>query len=76
VPDLHLRLNANRSWTRAKDDGFAKYLNPAWSKSIDFLDEPCKTRDKLRDFAMANDIAITWVRSFARQILRCLQNLA
>lgn len=29
LPDLHLRLDANRSLTRTKVDGFAKYLNPA-----------------------------------------------
>lgn len=63
LPDLHLRLDANRSWTRAKADGFAKYLNPAWRKRIAFLEEPCKTRDESRDFTMATDIAIAWDES-------------
>lgn len=30
IPDLKLRLDANRSWTPAKAEGFAKYVNPAW----------------------------------------------
>lgn len=42
LPDLKLRLDANRSWTRAKADGFAKYVNPEWRNRIAFLEEPCK----------------------------------
>ncbi|KLU18897.1 O-succinylbenzoate synthase, partial [Proteus mirabilis] len=30
IPDLKLRLDANRSWTPAKAEGFAKYVNPQW----------------------------------------------
>lgn len=63
LPDLHLRLDANRSWTRAKADGFAKYVNPQWRDRIAFLEEPCKTRDESRDFAQATGIAIAWDES-------------
>ncbi len=63
LPDPHLRLYANRSWTLAKANGFAKYLNPVWLKRIPFLEEPCKTRDESRDLAMATDLAIAWDES-------------
>lgn len=63
LPDLKLRLDANRSWTRAKADGFAKYVNPAWRSRIAFLEEPCKTRDESRDFALQTGIAIAWDES-------------
>ncbi|AOV96437.1 o-succinylbenzoate synthase [Edwardsiella hoshinae] len=63
LPDLRLRLDANRSWTRAKADGFAKYVNPAWRDRILFLEEPCKTRDESRAFARDTGIAIAWDES-------------
>ncbi|MBC3217383.1 o-succinylbenzoate synthase [Serratia fonticola] len=63
LPDLKLRLDANRSWSRAKADGFAKYVNPAWRDRIAFLEEPCKTRDESREFAQATGIAIAWDES-------------
>lgn len=63
LPDLKLRLDANRSWTRAKADGFAKYVNPEWRNRIAFLEEPCKTRDESRDFARTTGIAIAWDES-------------
>lgn len=63
LPDLKLRLDANRSWTRVKADSFAKYVNPAWRDRIAFLEEPCKTRDESRDFALATGIAIAWDES-------------
>jgi O-succinylbenzoate synthase len=63
LPDLKLRLDANRSWTRAKADGFAKYINPSFRDRIAFLEEPCKTRDESRAFAQATGIAIAWDES-------------
>lgn len=45
VPDLHLRLDANRAWTPLKAQQFAKYVNPDYRARIAFLEEPCKTRD-------------------------------
>ncbi|CAI1976675.1 o-succinylbenzoate synthase [Serratia proteamaculans] len=63
LPDLRLRLDANRSWTRAKADGFAKYVNPVLRDRIAFLEEPCKTRDESRDFAKVTGIAIAWDES-------------
>ncbi len=63
LPDLRLRLDANRSWTRAKADGFARYVNPAWRDRIAFLEEPCKTPDESRAFAEETGIAIAWDES-------------
>ncbi|VEJ55976.1 o-succinylbenzoate synthase [Pragia fontium] len=63
IPDLKLRLDANRSWTRAKADGFAKYVQPEFRSRIQFLEEPCKTRDESREFARDTGIAIAWDES-------------
>ncbi|MEQ9722927.1 o-succinylbenzoate synthase [Yersinia alsatica] len=63
LPDLTLRLDANRSWTRAKADGFAKYVNPELRSRIAFLEEPCKTRAESREFARDTGIAIAWDES-------------
>jgi O-succinylbenzoate synthase len=63
IPDLTLRLDANRSWTLAKAQGFAKYVSPAFRARIDFLEEPCKTPDESRQFAEQTGIAIAWDES-------------
>lgn len=63
IPDLHLRLDANRAWTPLKAQQFAKYVNPAYRNRIAFLEEPCKTRDDSRAFARETGIAIAWDES-------------
>ncbi|PHM58540.1 o-succinylbenzoate synthase [Xenorhabdus sp. KK7.4] len=63
VPELRLRLDANRSWTRTKADGFAKYVNPDYRQRIAFIEEPCKTREESLDFARETGIAIAWDES-------------
>lgn len=63
VPDLRLRLDANRSWTRAKADGFAKYVAPEHRSQIDFLEEPCKTPEESLRYAQDTGIAIAWDES-------------
>lgn len=63
IPDLTLRLDANRSWTLAKALGFAKYVSPAFRERIDFIEEPCKTREESRLFAEQTGIAIAWDES-------------
>ncbi|MDR2989192.1 MAG: o-succinylbenzoate synthase [Providencia alcalifaciens] len=63
VPELKLRLDANRSWTRAKADGFAKYVNPDYRARIAFLEEPCKTREESLQFSADTGIAIAWDES-------------
>ncbi|HGH4657189.1 TPA: o-succinylbenzoate synthase [Enterobacter bugandensis] len=63
IPDLHLRLDANRAWTPLKAQQFARYVNPAYRSRIAFLEEPCKTRNDSRAFARETGIAIAWDES-------------
>ncbi|MBJ9835765.1 o-succinylbenzoate synthase [Citrobacter portucalensis] len=63
IPELHLRLDANRAWTPLKAQQFAKYINPEYRERIAFLEEPCKTRDDSRAFARETGIAIAWDES-------------
>jgi len=63
IPDLKLRLDANRAWTPLKAQQFAKYVNPDYRARIAFLEEPCRTRDDSRVFARETGIAIAWDES-------------
>ncbi|AIR67303.1 o-succinylbenzoate synthase [Cedecea neteri] len=63
VPELRLRLDANRSWTPLKAQQFAKYVNPDHRSRIDFIEEPCKTREQSREFSRETGIAIAWDES-------------
>ena len=63
IPELHLRLDANRAWTPLKAQQFAKYVNPEYRGRIAFLEEPCKTREDSRAFARETGIAIAWDES-------------
>ncbi len=60
IPDLQLRLDANRSWTLEKALKFAQYVSPEYRERITFLEEPCKTPELSRDFAQQTDINIAW----------------
>lgn len=63
LPDLHLRLDANRSWTPAKAAAFARYVAPELRSRIAFIEEPCNTREQSREFARDTGIAIAWDES-------------
>ncbi|QEH12334.1 o-succinylbenzoate synthase [Histophilus somni] len=63
IPDLYLRLDANRNWTLAKAQLFAKYVKPEHRKRIQFLEEPCKTQEDSRQFAQDTGIALAWDES-------------
>ncbi|XTZ39660.1 o-succinylbenzoate synthase [Salmonella enterica] len=63
VPDLQLRLDANRAWTPLKAQQFAKYVQPQYRSRIAFLEEPCKTREASLDFAHTTGITIAWDES-------------
>lgn len=63
IPDLQLRLDANRAWTPLKAQQFAKYVNPDYRPRIAFIEEPCKTREESRAFAQETGIAIAWDES-------------
>lgn len=60
ILDLHLRLDANRSWTLAKAQMFAKYIKSEHRSRIQFLEEPCKTAQDSLVFAEQTGIAIAW----------------
>ena len=63
IPDLQLRLDANRAWTPLKAQQFARYVNPDYRGRIAFLEEPCRNRDDSRAFARETGIAIAWDES-------------
>ena len=63
IPDLRLRLDANRAWTPLKAQQFAKYVDPAFRDRIAFLEEPCKIRADSLAFARETGIAIAWDES-------------
>ncbi|PKE31687.1 o-succinylbenzoate synthase [Rahnella sp. AA] len=63
LPDLHLRLDANRSWTPVKAEGFARHVAPELRSRIAFIEEPCLTREQSRDFTRLTGIAIAWDES-------------
>lgn len=63
IPDLRLRLDANRAWTPLKARQFAKYVAPANRPRIAFLEEPCQSREASLAFAEETSIAIAWDES-------------
>lgn len=63
LPNLYLRLDANRSWTPVKAEAFARFVAPELRSRIDFIEEPCTTREQSRAFARHSGIAIAWDES-------------
>ncbi|WP_437890366.1 o-succinylbenzoate synthase [Phytobacter sp. V91] len=63
IPDLQLRLDANRAWSPLKAQQFAKYVAPEYRARIAFLEEPCKRREDSLAFARETGIAIAWDES-------------
>ncbi|WP_025245985.1 o-succinylbenzoate synthase [Candidatus Sodalis pierantonius] len=63
LPDLRLRLDANRRWTCDRALQFARYLAPGCLSRIDFLEEPCGRPDDSLAFAEQTGIPIAWNES-------------
>ncbi len=63
IPDLQLRLDANRAWTLAKAQLFAKYIAPEFRSRIQFIEEPCRTPAASLEFAKMTGINIAWDES-------------
>lgn len=63
LPDLILRLDANRSWTLAKARQFAGYIAPELRTRIAFIEEPCASREDSLCFARETGINIAWDES-------------
>lgn len=60
IPDLQLRLDANRQWSLEKALQFAAKVKPEHRTRIQFLEEPCKTPELSREFARQTGIPIAW----------------
>ncbi|MDO4698567.1 MAG: o-succinylbenzoate synthase [Pasteurellaceae bacterium] len=60
IPDLKLRLDANRMWSLEKALLFASKISAENRKRIQFIEEPCQTPDFSRQFAEKTGIAIAW----------------
>ncbi|ROR07813.1 O-succinylbenzoate synthase [Erwinia sp. JUb26] len=63
LPNLTLRLDANRSWTLEKALQFARYVSTELRGRIAFLEEPCRTVVESKAFARQTGIAIAWDES-------------
>lgn len=63
VPDLQLRLDANRQWTLEKALLFASKIAPEYRSRIQFVEEPCQTPALSREFAHQTGINIAWDES-------------
>ncbi|MFM2590418.1 o-succinylbenzoate synthase [Vibrio sp. TBV020] len=60
IPDLTLRLDANRAWTADKAQQFAKKIAPSLRGRIAFIEEPCQVPGDSFSFAIDTGIAIAW----------------
>lgn len=67
VPELSLRLDANRKWSLEKALKFVKYINPTYRQRIAFLEEPCQNPQDSVLFAQETGIHIAWDESLCEK---------
>ena len=60
MPELYLRLDANRAWTKEKAAKFAQYIAPSRRSRIAYLEEPCMSPSDSLAFAIDTGIGIAW----------------
>lgn len=60
IPDLTLRLDANRAWKPEKAKQFIKYIAPSLRQRISFIEEPCQKPEDSLAFAIDHGVAIAW----------------
>jgi O-succinylbenzoate synthase len=60
IPDLTLRLDANRAWKPEKAKQFIKYIAPSLRQRISFIEEPCQKPEESLVFAIDHGVAIAW----------------
>ncbi|KJY83492.1 O-succinylbenzoate synthase [Vibrio galatheae] len=60
IPDLTLRLDANRAWSAEKAQQFANKVAPSLRGRISFIEEPCQSPGDSFSFAINTGIAIAW----------------
>lgn len=70
IPDLTLRLDANRAWTAEKAQQFAKKIAPSLRGRIAFIEEPCQVPGDSFSFAIDTGIAIAWDETLQHAIRR------
>ncbi|MEJ4044939.1 o-succinylbenzoate synthase [Erwinia sp. SLM-02] len=63
LPNLTLRLDANRSWTLERALKFARYVTTELRGRIAYLEEPCRTVAESLAFARQTGIAVAWDES-------------
>lgn len=63
LPQLTLRLDANRSWTLEKAMKFARYVAPELRARIAYIEEPCRTAAESVTFSQRSGIALAWDES-------------
>jgi len=63
LPQLSLRLDANRSWTLEKAMKFARYVAPELGTRIAYIEEPCRTAEESVIFSQRTGIALAWDES-------------
>ncbi|MGE9552779.1 o-succinylbenzoate synthase [Erwinia amylovora] len=63
LPELTLRLDANRQWSLEKAMQFARFVSIKLRSRIAFLEEPCRTPQQSREFARESRIALAWDES-------------
>ncbi|RQW64247.1 o-succinylbenzoate synthase [Vibrio viridaestus] len=60
IPDLSLRLDANRAWNLEKAKKFASKISPSLRQRIAYIEEPCKSPSDSITFAIDTGIAVGW----------------
>jgi O-succinylbenzoate synthase len=60
IPELTLRLDANRAWTKEKAMQFAKKIAPSLRQRIAYVEEPCQSPSDSIAFAIDTGIAVAW----------------
>lgn len=63
LPNLRLRLDANRAWSFNDAVEFAESIPVSFRSRIEFIEEPCHTPEQSLQFAQAYGIAIAWDES-------------
>lgn len=70
IPELTLRLDANRAWTPEKAHKFAQYINPSYRQRIVYLEEPCQQPGDSFSLAIDTGIAIAWDETLQEAVRR------
>ncbi|WP_099610188.1 o-succinylbenzoate synthase [Vibrio fujianensis] len=70
MPELYLRLDANRAWSKEKATKFAHYITPSLRGRIAFIEEPCQIPSDSLSFAIDTGIAIAWDETLQHAIRR------